>query len=394
MLNLFLTEYAVDKVAPILKWVTVGLASLFILGLAFTWVLSFLKEKTKLFSKTAKYGFLSLVLYLAVVGILMLVLEIVKHYDTAYLEDNWVSKDIVSLVFLPLLITLCVFVVVSITAFIVSRKKPNYSKITGVIGGLISLACVIVTVILIAVYYSNNISGDGYYTDESSKFNAPALYLCALGLCVLAIITALIVDRKGNLTFDAHSIALAGICVSLSFGLSFIKLWEMPYGGSVTLVSMLPIMIYSYTYGMKKGLLVGLVYGLLQAIQDPFIVHPAQFLLDYPIAFAMTGFAGILKELKALDNLPQLKFGLCALVGGSFRAIAHIFAGVFAFGAYAVDSGASNFWVYSTLYNLYVLVDVALVVIVGAVLLSSKGFRTELNRFNGQLLPSDNEISK
>ena len=65
---------------------------------------------------------------------------------------------------------------------------------------------------------------------------------------------ALIVDSKGNLTFDAHSIALAGICVSLSFGLSFIKLWEMPYGGSVTLVSMLPIMIYSYTYGMKKGI--------------------------------------------------------------------------------------------------------------------------------------------
>ena len=394
MFNLILTEYAVDKVAPIFKWVTVGLAGLFVLGLAVTYLLSFFKEKTKLFSKTAKYGFALLALYLAVVGIIMLILEIVKHYNSAYLEENWVSKDIVSHVFLPLLITLIVFIAVACTIYVVSRKKPSIAKITGIVGGMLCAVSIIITVVLISVYYSQNISGDGYYTDESSKFNAPALYVCVVGLALLAIITAIVVDGKGNLTFDSRSVALAGVCVSLSFGLSFIKLWEMPYGGSVTLVSMLPIMIYSYTYGMKKGLTIGLLYGLLQALQDPFIVHPAQFLLDYPLAFAMTGFAGILSEFKVFDNLPQVKFGICAVIGGSFRAIAHVLAGVFAFGAYAIGSGATNFWIYSTLYNIYVFVDVALVVIVGAMLFSSKGFRAEINRFNGKSLPLSNEISE
>ncbi|MBR2384770.1 MAG: energy-coupled thiamine transporter ThiT, partial [Clostridia bacterium] len=70
------------------------------------------------------------------------------------------------------------------------------------------------------------------------------------------------------------------MCVALSFALSYIKLFEMPQGGSVTLFSMLPIMLFSYIYGMKKGLLVGVIYGLLQAVQDPYIIHPAQFLLD------------------------------------------------------------------------------------------------------------------
>lgn len=45
---------------------------------------------------------------------------------------------------------------------------------------------------------------------------------------------------------------------------------------------------------------VGFVYGLLQSMQDPYIIHPAQFLLDYPIAFAMAGLAGILKTRRSL----------------------------------------------------------------------------------------------
>ena len=131
---------------------------------------------------------------------------------------------------------------------------------------------------------------------------------------------------------------------------------------------------------MKKGLIVGVVYGLLQAVQDPFIVHPAQFLLDYPIAFSMIALSGLLTDLNALNNLPRLKFSLGATLTGIFRYVSHTLSGTFAFGAYAVDNGASNFLLYSAIYNTYVFIDIALVIVVGLILLSSKAFIKEINK--------------
>ena len=151
----------------------------------------------------------------------------------------------------------------------------------------------------------------------------------------------------------------------------------MPQGGTVTLASMLPIMIFSYIYGSKKGILIGLIYGLLQAVQDPYIVHPAQFLLDYPIAFALTGFAGSLKYVNVFNSRPQIKFAIGAIIGAALRFFAHVLSGVFAFGAYAGDQ---NFWVYSLAYNSFVFIDVLLVIVVGVMLFSSKAFVKEINK--------------
>ena len=152
----------------------------------------------------------------------------------------------------------------------------------------------------------------------------------------------------------------------------------MPQGGSVTLASMLPVMLFAYIYGTKKGLFVGLIYGLLQAMQDPYIIHPAQFLLDYPVAFAMVGFAGAFSNIKKLDRLPQIKFALGAVLSGSLRFLAHVLSGVFAFGAYAMDAGNDNFWLYSTAYNAYIFIDVVIVIAAGAFIFSSKNFNRRL----------------
>ena len=174
--------------------------------------------------------------------------------------------------------------------------------------------------------------------------------------------------------FDTKAIAFSGVSVALSFVLSYIKLWEMPQGGSITLVSMLPIMIFAYVHGSKKGVFVGAVYGLLQAIQDPWLIHPAQFILDYPIAFAMVGFCGLFGRVKALEKLPQLKFALGAVICGVLRFVSHVLSGVFAFGAYAVDQG-KNLWAYSLAYNSFVFVDIALVIVAGVLVFSSKAFQ-------------------
>ena len=213
---------------------------------------------------------------------------------------------------------------------------------------------------------------------------------------------ALLLGKSDDKPFDTKCIAIAGVCVSLSFALSYIKLFELPYGGSITLFSMLPVMLFSYIYGIKKGLIVGVLYGILQAIQDPFIVHPAQFLLDYPVAFAMLGYAGSIKNVNSLNSKPRLKFTLSAIIAGFLRWISHVFSGVFAFGAYALDAvgksegifsvlapannPTANFWIYSTVYNTYVFIDLILVIVAGVLLFSSKAFRKEVDKLNGEKL--------
>ena len=168
---------------------------------------------------------------------------------------------------------------------------------------------------------------------------------------------------------------MAGITVAMSFGLSYIKLWEMPQGGSVTLMSLLPIMIFSYVYGTKKGVFVCFIYGVLQAIQDPWIIHPAQFLLDYPIAFAFIGLSGAFAKIKKLENLPQVSFLLGGILASVLRFLSHFLSGVFAF-----PSADMSPYIFSLAYNSFVFVDIAIVLIAGAIVFSSKAFMKELNK--------------
>ncbi len=88
-----------------------------------------------------------------------------------------------------------------------------------------------------------------------------------------------------QLIFCAASIALA-------FVTSYIKIFEMPWGGSVTLCSMLFIVMVANWYGVKTGVLVGLAYGILQFIQEPYVLSLFQVCCDYVLAFAALGVAG------------------------------------------------------------------------------------------------------
>ncbi len=374
-MSYLLSAYAVDTAEPIVKWTTIA-----VLGLVLIAGIVLLFTKKELFSKLFKPTLLCVVIYAAVVGILMLSLDIAKHYDPQYLEDNWVNKDIVNYVFVPGLITAILFLITAISLFVISNKKPEWLKMCNIISGALIAAAVITTVVTTAVFYSRNIEGDGYYTGEYGELNSSNLYISAVALVVGLIAIAFFSDRKESLKFDSRSIAFAGITIALSFALSYIRLFKLPQGGSVTLASLVPIMLFAYIYGAKKGVIVGVFYGLLQAIQDPFIIHPAQFLLDYPIAFAFIGLAGCLKNVNILPKFPQVKFTLSALIASIGRFLAHILSGVFAFGAYAKDAGAESLFAYSTAYNSFVFVDIAIAIGVGVLLLSSKSFTNELTK--------------
>ena len=380
MLNNLLSGYVFDTLEPIAKWISIGVIGTMILSLI---IIFFSKKESFSKSELVKTVGGVAVFYAVVMGIVLVSLEIAKKFSKGYLEENWVSEKILPFVLIPVLVTLVLTLVSMIILFIISKKKPDVFKKVSTIALIVCGVALAITIVLIAIFYSKNILGDGYYTGDYGKLNSPVLYILSALLVVVVVATSLIVGRKNKTPFDARAISMAGISIALSFVLSYVK-FEAAWlqGGSITLVSFLPICLFSYVYGMKKGLIVGFIYGLLQAIQDPYIVHPGQFLLDYPIAFSMIAFAGLLTDLNTLDNLPRLKFSISAILVGLFRYIAHVISGVFAFGAYAADSGASSFFTYSAIYNTYVFIDIALVVVVGLVLFSSKSFLHELKKLN------------
>ncbi|KGG81123.1 energy-coupled thiamine transporter ThiT [Caloranaerobacter azorensis] len=141
-----------------------------------------------------------------------------------------------------------------------------------------------------------------------------------------------------------------GVMVALASILSLIKIYEAPFGGSVTAGSMIPIIIFALRWGVMPGIFVGLVYGIIQSILGLYFVHPIQYLLDYPIAFGLLGLAGISKSLsnKIQNEYLNLFIGVFMAIFGRF--ISHLLSGVVFFSNYALQKGM-NPWVYSAVYN-------------------------------------------
>lgn len=371
--------YAADISEHVALWVTAPLAIL--IATYGTSVFFTARERFGIFLKRTLIG---AVIYAAVLGIVMLALSFAKHYSVGYAEENWLARDeLIKYVLVPLVV-LCAAVLCAAAALVcVAKFKPKKFKLSAYICGAILVAILLVAAVMIGLYYSGNISGDGYYdgSDEGSDVNDVALYCLTVALIAVVVAGAFIFGRKDKKGFDTRTIAYAAVCIALSFALSYVRIWKMPQGGSVTFASLLPLMIFSYMFGIKKGVFAGFIYGILQAIQDPWIIHPAQFLLDYPVAFACIGLAGMFAKVKRLDRLPQLKFALGAVVASVFRFIAHVFSGVYAFSAYAIDAGMGA-WAYSLMYNSFVFVDIAIVIVAGVMVFSSKNFVKFISRYN------------
>ncbi len=356
---------------------TVDFTSVLKWGVIFLFVLCFIVglivclTKKEYAKKTIMLILLSLFIALLIIGVTSLIMEITENFS----EEIKNGSALFKLVFLPILCFILILVASIIFYSIYSKKGVN-KKLVSTILLIINVLCLIAVGVLIAVYYDLKIKADGYYNSETASVNQPFLYLLSIVMIITIVAFCFIFDKQ-NTPFDTKCLTLAGICVAMSFGLSYIKLFKMPQGGSITFASLLPIMIFASVYGPKKGVLICLSYGVLQAVQDPYIIHPAQFLLDYPIAFAGIGLSGIFNNLKKLEDKPQVQFLLGGLLVGVIRFLCHLFSGVFAFSAYA---GESNVWLYSTAYNSFVFIDLAIVLIAGFAVFSSKSFVKEMNK--------------
>ncbi|MDD7445651.1 MAG: energy-coupled thiamine transporter ThiT [Clostridiales bacterium] len=152
---------------------------------------------------------------------------------------------------------------------------------------------------------------------------------------------------KKSSKWTTKMLVTAAICMAMSYLLSFVRLWTMPMGGSITAVSMLPLMLFAWIYGVVPGMTAGCAFGRLQLIQDPQIYHWIQVLFDYPVAFAMLGLAGCFRKHK--DAAWALPAGVVLACFGRF--LCHFFTGVVYFGEYAPTQTFWGIIGYSAGYN-------------------------------------------
>lgn len=137
-------------------------------------------------------------------------------------------------------------------------------------------------------------------------------------------------------------LTVSAIMVALSTVLSFIKFADLPYGGSVTLFSFVPILFVGYAYGMKWGIGAGLVHGTLQMVFGiSSSIAGAGFkwwqvalcaVLDYLVAFALLGTGGMFKKTV---KKPQVSFGLGAFAACMLKYLSHAASGFILFKGYA-----------------------------------------------------------
>ena len=138
---------------------------------------------------------------------------------------------------------------------------------------------------------------------------------------------------------ETKIIAEAVVVIALAVILKDVlpPIYRFPQGGSVTVAGMVPLLWFSLRRGLRAGVEACVVYGLIHmALPGSYIVHPVQALLDYPIAYAALGLAGIFKRY------PLIGVG----VGITGRFFCHFFAGLFFFATFDIDGV-----VYSAIYN-------------------------------------------
>ncbi len=150
--------------------------------------------------------------------------------------------------------------------------------------------------------------------------------------------------------------------------------FEFPQGGSITL-SMLPIIIMAFRWGIAGGMMTGFISGLLQMVMTGKVYHPVQAGLDYFVAYALVGLAAVtlgwLLKSKAKDDTKSFVMAIVVgtVIGGLLRFFIHFIGGMVFFGQYAAGQPV---WLYSLVYNAtYMVPSIILCAIVAVLLLTT-----------------------
>ncbi len=193
-----------------------------------------------------------------------------------------------------------------------------------------------------------------------------------------------------NSKINIKRLVETSLFIILGLILSMIRIFNLPYGGSITIASMLPLVFISFKYGTKWGIFSGFIYGLISGmfgfsegsfkgvnIGMVFFI----FFIDYIVAHSVIGFSGLFRNCKKIKLSTKLVCGI--IVGGCLKLFFHILSGTIFYGSYAqwffsqegfsqgevilqTFSGFSLYFIYSLFYNIsYMIPEIIVTCIVG-----------------------------
>lgn len=163
-------------------------------------------------------------------------------------------------------------------------------------------------------------------------------------------------NEKAKLTFSAKQLAFCAVSMALAFVLSNIKIFKFPTGGSITAFSMLVACLPGFFFGPLVGIVTGVAYGLLNLIVDPYILFPAQVIVDYILAFGALGLSGFFSNSK----YGLIKGYIAGVIG---RYVFAVISGWIFFGEWAWEGW--NPLAYSLAYNaIYIFAEAGVTIVV------------------------------
>ena len=335
--------------------------ALAVLGLAVALLMyRFRRDRLKDYAKVA-FGVVAGLAIMATVLMAVVTFYQINNYDGGSPKE----------LFQPILALVCVAIGGGCLMGIASFFNKFAVKVAAIITGAGLLGAFIAAMVLMTRYFET--SQSEWYPSLSTTGLVVSM---VIGILILGV--AFFFGKKATFS-DTRSIVYGAIAIAMSFALSYARFLKLPQGGSVTFASLLPLMIYCAMFGTRRGVVVCLIYGFLQALQDTYIIHPVQFLLDYPLAFGMIGVSGFFCERTPLKKNKLIAFIVGAVIAVVLRYACHICSGVFAFADYADLETYDTAIAYSFAYNSFTMVDLAIDLAAGILLLLSPAFRRQMD---------------
>lgn len=174
-------------------------------------------------------------------------------------------------------------------------------------------------------------------------------------------------------------LAECALMLALSVILSYIKVFTMPYGGSITLVSTLPLILVSYRHGTKWGLFTGLINALLVIVTgfypppvNSVIAFIAAMLLDYILAYMSLGTASLFAKMMK-NKTVGVAFG--SAMSSFLRFVCYVLSGAIFWGSYQSQyewAEGMSVWAYSFTYNASFMIPELILVTIASALLYMK----------------------
>ncbi len=232
------------------------------------------------------------------------------------------------------------------------------------------------------------------------------VYLDSVGTVLLVVLLALIIfvaaavnlvpkiAHRWETEYKTRDLTYGAVCLALSYALSWITMFKMPQGGSVTPAALAPLFIYCYYFGFRKGMIASTAYTLLQFTQGVYIVSPWSAFYDYILPCFALCLVGLFRykpekyyafARKSKEKSAKGKIGgfMRAFVGhwGIFvgivihtvvRYLSSAFSGILFYSDAGVSLEANLAYTFS--YNSVLLVDSAIALAATVLLMMSRSF--------------------